>query len=78
MDAIQERVIKLEARTDRHGDALAALEAAARDSERKMSQTADQLQAMITTGRTAIWVVGLFVIAAQSGILPALKAALGL
>lgn len=78
MDAMQERVIKLEARTDRHGEALSALEAAARDSERKLSQTAEQLQSMITTGRTAIWVVGVFFVASQSGILAAIKAALGM
>ena len=78
MDNVTERVIKLEARTDRHGDALIALEAAARDSERKIGATSDQLQQLITTGKTAIWIVGIVIVATQSGILAALKVAIGI
>lgn len=78
MDALKERVIKLEARTDRHGDALSDLENAGKASEQRISAVADQMQTMVTMGKTAIWVVGLFVVASQSGILGALRVALGL
>ena len=77
MDNVTERVIKLEARTDRHGDALTALEQAARDSERKIGATADQLQQLITTGKTAIWIGCIVLVASQSGLLAALKFAFG-
>lgn len=77
MDNVTERVIKLEARTDRHGDALTALEQAARDSERKIGATADQLQQLITTGKTAIWIGGIVLVVSQSGLLAALKFAFG-
>ena len=78
MDLLQERVIKLEARTDRHGDALMQLEAAGRASEQKISDLADAIKTMVTTGKTAIWVVGLAIVASQSGIMTAIKAAIGL
>lgn len=78
MDQLQERVIKLEARTDRHGDALVQLEAAGRASEQKISDLADAIKTMVTTGKTAIWVVGLAIVASQSGIMTAIKAAIGL
>lgn len=78
MDLLQERVIKLEARTDRHGDALMQLEAAGRASEQKISDLADAIKTMVTTGKTAIWVVGLAIVALQSGIMTAIKAAIGL
>ena len=77
MDNVTERVIKLEARTDRHGDALVALEAAARDSERKIGATSDQLQQLIITGKTAIWICGIALVVSQSGLIAALKIALG-
>ena len=77
MDNVTERVIKLEARTDRHGDALSALEQAARDSERKIGATADQLQQLITTGKTAIWIGGIVLVVSQSGMIAALKVAFG-
>lgn len=78
MDLLQERVIKLEARTDRHGDALMQLEAAGRASEQKISDLADAIKTMVTTGKTAIWVVGLAIVASQSGVMTAIKAAIGL
>lgn len=78
MDLLQERVIKLEARTDRHGDALMQLEAAGRASEQKISDLADAIKTMVTTGKTAIWVVGLAIVASQSGVMTAVKAAIGL
>lgn len=78
MDLLQERVIKLEARTDRHGDALVQLEAAGRASEQKISDLADAIKTMVTTGKTAIWVVGLAIVASQSGVMTAIKAAIGL
>ena len=78
MDLLQERVIKLEARTDRHGEALMQLEAAGRASEQKISALADAIKTMVTTGKTAIWVVGLAIVASQSGIMTAIKAAIGL
>ena len=78
MDLLQERVIKLEARTDRHGDALMQLEAAGRASEQKISDLADAIKTMVTTGKTAIWVVGLAIVASQSGIMTAIKAAIEL
>lgn len=78
MDQLHERVIKLEARTDRHGDVLGQLEAAGRDSERKISELADAVKTMVTTGKTAIWVVGLTVVASQSGVMTAIRAAVGL
>ena len=78
MDLLQERVIKLEARTDRHGDILVQLEAAGRASEQKIADLADAIKTMVTTGKTAIWVVGLAIVASQSGIMTAIKAAIGL
>ena len=78
MDLLQERVIKLEARTDRHGDALMQLEVAGRASEQKISDLADAIKTMVTTGKTAIWVVGLAIVASQSGVMTAIKAAIGL
>lgn len=78
MDLLQERVIKLEARTDRHGDALVQLEAAGRASEQKISDLADAIKTMVTTGKTAIWVVGLAIVASQSGVMTAIKEAIGL
>ena len=78
MDLLQERVIRLEARTDRHGDILVQLEAAGRASEQKISDLADAIKTMVTTGKTAIWVVGLAIVASQSGVMTAIKAAIGL
>lgn len=78
MDKLQERVIRLEARTDRHGDALVQLEAAGRASEQKISDLADAIKTMVTTGKTAIWVVGLAIVASQYGVITAVKAAIGL
>lgn len=78
MDLLQERVIKLEARTDRHGDALVQLEVAGRASEQKISDLADAIKTMVTTGKTAIWVVGLAIVASQSGVMTAIKKAIGL
>lgn len=78
MDLLQERVIKLEARTDRHGDALMQLEAAGRASEQKISSLADQMKTMVTMAKTVMWVGGVLVVAQQSGILAAIGKALGL
>lgn len=78
MDALQERVIKLEARTDRHGDVLRQLEVAGKASEIKISELADALKTMVTMAKTVMWVGGLLVVAQQSGILSALRVAIGL
>ena len=78
MDLLQERVIKLEARTDRHGDILVQLEAAGRASEQKISSLADQMKTMVTMAKTVMWVGGVLVVAQQSGILAAIGKALGL
>lgn len=78
MDQLQERVIKLEGRTDRHGEVLTQLESAGRDSEHKISALADQMKTMVTMAKTVMWVGGLLVVAQQSGILSALRVAIGL
>jgi hypothetical protein len=78
MYAITERVIKAEARLDRHGDALASLEIAARESERKISATSEQIQTLVIQSKTVLWFVGIIVIAAQSGIFAAIKAMIGI
>lgn len=78
MDLLQERVIKLEARTDRHGDVLVQLEAAGRASEQKISALADQMKTMVTMAKTLMWVGGVLVVAQQSGILAAIGKALGI
>ena len=54
------------------------LEAAGRASEQKISDLADAIKTMVTTGKTAIWVVGLAIVASQSGVMTAVKAAIGL
>lgn len=78
MDQLQERVIKLEAMTDRHGDVLRQLEVAGKASEIKISELADALKTMVTMAKTVMWVGGLLVVAQQSGILSALRVAIGL
>ena len=78
MDQLQERVIKLEVRTDRHGEILAQIEVAGRESEKRISELADQMKTMVTMAKTVMWVGGVLVVAQQSGILSALGVALGL
>lgn len=78
MDQLQERVIKLEGRTDRHGEVLTQLESAGRDSEHKISALAEQIKTMVTMAKTIMWVGGVLVVAQQSGILAAIKVVIGL
>lgn len=78
MDLLQERVIKLEGRTDRHGEVLTQLESAGRDSEQKISALADQIKTMVTMAKTLMWVGGVLVVAQQSGILAAIGKAIGI
>ena len=78
IDDIKERVIKAESRLDRHGEALTRLELAGSQSEHKIAALADQIQTFVTQARTALWIVGIIVIASQSGFLAALKAMIGI
>jgi hypothetical protein len=78
MDDIKERVIKAESRLDRHGEALTRLELAGSQSEHKIAALADQIQTFVTQARTALWIVGIIVVASQSGFLAALKAIIGI
>lgn len=78
MDAVHEKVIELKSRVDRHGEAITRLEQAGAQSEARIGELSETVKTFVTSTKLLLWVGGIIVVAAQSGVLAALKLALGL
>jgi hypothetical protein len=77
MDIVHEKVIELKSRVDRHGEAILRLEQAGTQAEKQISELSDTVKTFVNSAKLLVWTVGIIVVAAQSGILAAIKLALG-
>ena len=75
---MQERVIRMEARIERHGDALVKLERAGERAENRIAELSDTMRLFLSNARLIVWIAGIMLVASQTGLLGALKLALGL
>ena len=78
MDDMREKVIRLEGRVDRHGDALGKLEQAGTRAENRIAELSDTMRLFLSNARLIVWIAGIMLVASQAGLLGALKLALGL
>ena len=78
MDDMREKVIRLEGRVDRHGDALGKLEQAGTRTENRIAELSDTMRLFLSNARLIVWIAGIMLVASQTGLLGALKLALGL
>ena len=78
MDDMREKVIRLEGRVDRHGDALGKLEKAGERAENRIAELSDTMRLFLSNARLIIWIAGIMLVASQTGLLAALKLALGI
>ena len=78
MDAVHEKVIELKSRVDRHSEAITRLEAAGEQSEKRIADLTETVNTFVTSARLLAWVGGIIIVASQSGVLAAIKVALGI
>ena len=78
MDDVREKVIRLEGRVDRHGEALGKLEQAGTRAENRIAELSDTARLFLSNARLIVWIAGIMLVASQTGLLGALKLALGL
>ena len=78
MDDVREKVIRLEVRVDRHGEALGKLEQAGTRAENRIAELSDTMRLFLSNARLIVWIAGIMLVASQTGLLGALKLALGL
>ena len=78
MDDMREKVIRLEGRVDRHGEALGKLEQAGTRAENRIAELSDTMRLFLSNARLIVWIAGIMLVASQAGLLGALKLALGL
>ena len=78
MDDVREKVIRLEGRVDRHGEALGKLEQAGTRAENRIAELSDTVRLFLANARLIVWIAGIILVASQTGLLAALKLALGI